>query len=170
MSFKPSAPKEPAPTASRCAPSREIEPNLAGTGLRIGIVMARFNRDIGEGLLSGCCQALGRMGVTPESITLATVPGALEIPLALQTMALSGHYDALVALGCVIRGETYHFEIVSNESARGVTDVQLATGVPIANGVLTTENDDQAIERMVQKGGEAAEAAVEMANLVKAVK
>ena len=148
----------------------EIEPNLVATGMRIGLVMSRFNEDIGEGLLSGCSAELLQLGVDAGDITLATVPGALEIPLALQTMALSGKYDALVALGCVIRGETYHFEIVSNESARGITDVQLATAVPIANAVLTTENDDQALVRMVQKGKEAAQAAIEMANLQKAIK
>jgi 6,7-dimethyl-8-ribityllumazine synthase len=92
------------------------------------------------------------------------------LPLALQAMAQSGRFDALVALGAVIRGETYHFEIVSNESARGITDVQLNTGIPIANAVLTTENDDQALVRMAQKGAEAAQAAIEMANLLKAVK
>jgi 6,7-dimethyl-8-ribityllumazine synthase len=149
---------------------RELEPNFAAGTLRVGIVMARFNREIGEGLLSGCKAELTKLGVADENVTLATVPGALEIPLVLQTMAQSGKFDALVALGAVIRGETYHFEIVSNESARGVTDVQLNTGIPIANGVLTTENDDQALVRMVQKGGEAAQAAVEMANLLKAVK
>ena len=106
----------------------------------------------------------------PTHVTIATVPGALEQPLVLQTMAQSGRFDALVALGCVIRGETYHFEVVSNESARGVTDVQLATGIPIANGILTTEDDDQALSRMDVKGSEAAEAAVEMANLLRAVK
>ena len=146
----------------------EIEPNLRGEGLRIGVVMARFNQQIGEGLLSGCRAELQRLNTS--LVTLTTVPGALEIPLALQAMAQSGRYDALIALGAVVRGETYHFEIVSNESARGITDVQLTTGVPIANGVLTTENDDQALVRMVQKGGEAAEAAVEMANLLKALK
>jgi 6,7-dimethyl-8-ribityllumazine synthase len=149
---------------------RELEPNFAAATLRVGIVMARFNRDIGEGLLSGCKAELTKLGVADENVTLATVPGALEIPLVLQTMAQSGKFDALVALGAVIRGETYHFEIVSNESARGVTDVQLNTGIPIANGVLTTENDDQALVRMVQKGGEAAQAAIEMANLLRAVK
>jgi 6,7-dimethyl-8-ribityllumazine synthase len=141
----------------------EIEPNLSGAGLAIGIVMARFNKDVGEGLLSGCAHELQRLGVT--DVTLASVPGALEIPLALQTMAQSGRFAALVALGCVIRGETYHFEIVSNESSRGVTDVQLTTGIPIANAVLTVENDDQAQVRMLQKGTEAAQCAVEMANL-----
>jgi 6,7-dimethyl-8-ribityllumazine synthase len=168
MSFTPNT-TSPTPSA-RCTDIREIEPNLAGVGLRIGIVMARFNRDVGEGLLSGCCQELRRLGVAPSAITLVSVPGALEIPLALQTMAQSGKYDALVALGCVIRGETYHFEIVSNESARGVTDVQLTTGIPIANAVLTVENDDQALVRMAQKGMEAAQCAVEMVNLLKAVK
>lgn len=166
MSF---TPNQSAPVhTGHCAEHREIEPNLAGAGLRVGIVMARFNKEVGEGLLSGCCHELGRLGV--GDITLATVPGALEIPLTLQTMAKSGKYDALVALGCVIRGETYHFEVVSNESARGVTDVQLNTGIPIANAVLTVENDAQAEVRMIQKGTEAAQCAVEMANLLKAVK
>ena len=155
---------------SRCQEVRELDPNLNGAGLRVGVVMARFNKDIGEGLLSGCCQELQRLGVAATAVTLATVPGALEVPLALQAMAQSGRFDALVALGAVIRGETYHFEIVSNESARGITDVQLNTGVPIANGILTTENDDQALVRMHQKGTEAAQAAIEMANLLRAVK
>ena len=149
---------------------REIEPNLAGKGLRIGIVQSRFNEDIGEGLRSGCLAELERLGVAGGDISCTTVPGALETPLALQAMAQSGRFDALVALGAVIRGETYHFEIVSNESARGITNVQLNTGIPIANAVLTTENDDQALVRMVQKGAEAAQAAIEMANLLKAVK
>ncbi|HTH95219.1 MAG TPA: 6,7-dimethyl-8-ribityllumazine synthase [Rhodocyclaceae bacterium] len=147
---------------------KELDQNLAGTGLRIGIVMSRFNPEVGEGLLGGAAEALKKYGVA--STVLTTVPGALEIPLTLQTMAQSGKFDALIALGCVIRGETYHFEVVSNESARGITDVQLTTGVPIANGVLTTENDEQAHVRMKQKGFEAAEAAIELANLLKAVK
>ena len=166
MSFKPNT-AAPAATG-KCADIREIEPDLAGAGLRIGIVMARFNKAIGEGLLSGCCQELRRLGVSDT--TLATVPGALELPLALQTMAQSGKFDALVALGCVVRGETYHFEIVANESARGVSEVQLGTGVPVANAVLTTETDGQAEVRMHQKGMEAAQCAVEMARLLKAVK
>ena len=149
---------------------RELEPSLAGRGLRIGIAQARFNENIGEGLRSGCLAELARLGVSDVDITYATVPGALELPLTLQAMAQSGRYDALVALGAVIRGETYHFEVVSNESARGITDVQLNCGVPIANAVLTTENDDQALVRMVQKGSEAAQAAIEMANLLKALK
>lgn len=149
---------------------REIEPNLNGSGLCVGIALSRFNEDIGEGLRSGCLNALEKMGVASTNITLVTVPGALELPLALQAMAQSGKYDALIALGAVIRGETYHFEIVSNESARGIIDVQLNTGIPIANAVLTTENDDQALARMLQKGAEAAQAAIEMANLLRAVK
>ena len=146
----------------------ECEPNLTGLGLRIGMVMSRFNNDVGEGLLSACADELQRLGVASTDMVIATVPGALELPLALQAMADSGRFDALVALGSVIRGETYHFEIVSNESARGITEVQLKTGVPIANAVLTTEDDDQALVRMAQKGKEAAQAAVEMANLLKA--
>jgi len=152
---------------TKCKNVREIEPNLTGTGLRIGVVMSRFNHDIGDGLLSACCQELGKLGVAGENVTLATVPGALELPLVLQSMAQSGKFDALVALGAVVRGETYHFEVVSNESARGITEAQLAMGVPIANGVLTVENDDQALVRMSVKGAEAAQAAVEMANLLK---
>jgi 6,7-dimethyl-8-ribityllumazine synthase len=169
MSFKPN-PGAAATPAGRCADVSEIEPSLDGAGLAIGVVMARFNREIGEGLLSGCCQELRRLGVAPAQITLCSVPGALEIPLVLQTMAQSGRYAALVAIGCVIRGETYHFEIVANESSRGITDVQRATGVPIANAVLTTENDDQALVRMHQKGVEAAQTAIEMANLLRAVR
>jgi 6,7-dimethyl-8-ribityllumazine synthase len=148
----------------------ELEPSLAGAGLRIGIVMSRFNQDVGEGLLGACTAELARLGVRPSDMLIATVPGALEIPLTLQTMAQSGRYDALVALGCVVRGETYHFEIVANESARGITEVQLETGVPIANGVLTTEDDDQALARMQQKGADAAQAAVEMAHLLRRLK
>ena len=152
-------------TTGRCADIREIEPNLAGSGLRVGIVMARFNRTIGEGLLSGCCQELGRLGVAET--TLVTVPGALEIPLVLQTLAddEENAYDALIALGAVVRGETYHFEVVSNDSCRAVMDVQLTTGVPIANGILTTEDDDQALARMHGKGADCARCAVEMARL-----
>jgi 6,7-dimethyl-8-ribityllumazine synthase len=149
---------------------REFEPNLVGRNLRVGVAQSRFNEDIGAGLCSGCLSELARLGVADSNVTFISVPGALELPLALQVMAQSGRFDALVALGAVIRGETYHFEIVANESARGILDVQLNTGVPIANAVLTTENDDQALVRMVQKGTEAAQAAIEMANLLKAVK
>ncbi len=147
----------------------ELLPNLAGHGLRVGLVMSRFNADVGEGLLSACADELKRLGVASADMAIMTVPGALEVPLALQAMANSGRFDALVALGSVIRGETYHFEIVSNESARGITEVQLKTGVPIANAILTTEDDDQALSRMAQKGREAAQAAVEMTHLLKSL-
>jgi 6,7-dimethyl-8-ribityllumazine synthase len=148
----------------------EIEPRLVGAGLRIGIVMSRFNPDIGEGLYSACIDELLRLGIAARDIISASVPGALEIPLVLQTMAQSGKFDGLIAIGSVIRGETYHFEIVSNESARGISDVQLKTGIPIANAILTTEDDDQALVRMALKGTEAAQAAVEMINLKKSLR
>jgi 6,7-dimethyl-8-ribityllumazine synthase len=145
----------------------ELEPDHRGEGLRIGIVMSRFNTDVSEGLLSSCTAVLLKQEVAAEDIRIVTVPGALEAPLALQKMAHSGEYDALIALGAVVRGETYHFEIVSNQSASGILTVQLDTGVPIANGILTTENDDQALARMMEKGAECAMAAIEMANLQK---
>jgi 6,7-dimethyl-8-ribityllumazine synthase len=135
-------------------------------GLRIGVVVARFNADIGEGLLASCTAALAKLGVRDTNIRIVYVPGALEVPLALQKLANTGHFDALIALGAVIRGETYHFEIVANESAAGIMSVQLDSGVPIANGILTTENDDQALARMSVKGAECAAAAVEMAQLL----
>ncbi|MDR0633479.1 MAG: 6,7-dimethyl-8-ribityllumazine synthase [Azoarcus sp.] len=145
------------------------EADLNGQGLRIGVVMSRFNREVGEGLLSACLDELIALGVSPELIRIATVPGALEIPLVLQRLARSGKFDALVALGAVIRGETYHFELVSNEAGAAITRVTLDSGLPIANGVLTTENDDQALARMREKGSDCARAAVEMANLQKAL-
>jgi len=144
----------------------EIETNLDGSELRIGIIMSRFNIDIGEGLLSACTAELKNLGVQETHMLLSTVPGALEIPIALQKMALSDQFDALIALGAVVRGDTYHFEVVSNESTSGVTAVQLDMGIPIANGILTTETSDQAIERMSQKGTDVARTAVEMANLL----
>lgn len=146
---------------------REFEPDHHGGGLRVGIVMSRFNTAVGEGLLSSCTATLLKSGVAAEDVRIVSVPGALEAPLALQKMAQSGSFDALIALGAVIRGETYHFEIVSNESCSGIASVQLETGVPIANGILTTENDDQALARMMEKGADCAIAAIEMANLLK---
>jgi len=145
----------------------EYDINLKGQGLRIGVVMSRFNPDIGEGLLSACIEELRTLGVNPASIRIATVPGALEIPLVLQRLARCGQFDALVALGAVIRGETYHFELVSNEMGAGISRVMLDSGLPIANGVLTTEDDDQALARMQEKGRDCARAAIEMANLLK---
>ena len=150
--------------------AQTLQPDHRGANLHIGIVVGRFNENIGEGLLASCKAALLNYGVSAQNITVISVPGALEIPLVLQTMALSDDYDALVALGAVIRGETYHFEIVSNESCAGITRVQLDTGVPIANGILTTEDDAQAIARVAQKGADCALAAVEMANLICKIK
>ena len=146
---------------------REIEINTDGRGMRIGIVLSRFNSEIGDGLLSACKTELVKLGVANEDITVATVPGALETPLVLHHMADSSQYDALIALGAIIRGETYHFEVVANESARGISEVQLNTGIPVANAVLTTEDDDQALARMSIKGAEAAAVAVEMVNRLK---
>lgn len=148
---------------------REIKKNLDGSGMQVGVVLSRFNSNIGDGLLEACKNELLKLGVASDAITIATVPGALETPLILQHMALSEKYDALIALGAIIRGETYHFEVVANESARGISEVQLNTGVPVANAVLTTEDDDQAVARMHIKGAEAAQVAVEMFNLVKAL-
>ena len=147
----------------------EYEPVLAGKGLTVGIVMSRFNQDICEGLLAACTNELKRLGVAEGDIEIATVPGALEIPLVLQTMAQSRRFDALVALGAVIRGDTYHFEVVSNDACRAVMEVQPDTGVPVANGILTCENDDQALARTQQKGSDCAQAAVEVANLLRAL-
>lgn len=144
----------------------KIAINLDGSGKKIGIVMSRFNSNIGEGLLNACYAELLRLGVAADNIRIATVAGALEVPLILQHMALSEQYDALIALGAVVRGETYHFEIVANESARGISEVQLNTGVPVANAILTTENDEQAMVRIDVKGAEAAQVAIEIANLV----
>ena len=145
----------------------KIEPDLEGKGLRIGIVVGRFNREVGEGLLAACTAALTKQGVRASDIRVVTVSGALEVPLALQKMANTGHFDALVALGAVIRGETYHFEVVSNESASGITTVALDTGVPVANGILTTNDEEQALQRVAQKGEDCALVAIEMANLMK---
>jgi len=147
----------------------EYKPDLNGAGLRIGIVVGRFNQDIGDGLLSACTQELGKLGVANRDIQVVTVPGALEIALALQKLASTGRFDALVALGAVIRGETYHFEVVSNESADGVMTVQLDTGLPIANGILTTDDEDQAEARMHEKGTDCARVVVEMANLMQEI-
>jgi 6,7-dimethyl-8-ribityllumazine synthase len=146
---------------------KEIEKNLNGKGMRIGIVQSRFNTVVCEGLLAACRAQLTQQDVNEDDITLATVPGALEIPLVLQQMAASKKFDALIALGAVIRGDTYHFEVVSNESARCVGDVQLHSGLPIANAILTTDTDEQAEERMSVKGAEAALVAIEMVNLLR---
>lgn len=140
--------------------------NHAGSGLRIGIVQSRFNENIVSRMTDACRAELIKLGVADTQIAVATVPGALEIPLALQAMAQSDRFDALIAIGAVIRGETYHFEVVSNESSRGVLDVSLQTGMPVANAILTTNDDAQAEARVVEKSVEAARVAVEMARLV----
>lgn len=144
-----------------------ITPEHNGTGLHIGIVQARFTNPIGVELVKACTDRLVKLGVNDNDITLATVPGALEVPLVLQSMARSEKFDALVAIGVVIRGETYHFELVSNEAAAGVSRISLEHQIPIANAILTTENDAQALARMYNKGSEAAVVAIEMANLLK---
>ena len=148
---------------------RRIAPSTDGTGRRVAIVVSRFNAEIGDGLLAGALRALAEAGVADDDILVVSVPGALETPLALQRLAQDGAYDALVALGAVVRGETYHFEIVSNESAAGVSSVMLAFGIPIGNGILTCETDAQALARMDTKGYEAAQAALELANLSDAI-
>jgi 6,7-dimethyl-8-ribityllumazine synthase len=139
---------------------------LVGEGLRIGIVRARFNDAITMALAKACLAELERLDVDESDIRHVSVPGALEIPVALRAMADSGDFDALIALGCVIRGETYHFELVCNESAAGVTRVALDHGVPVANAILTVENEAQAWARAEPKGHDAARVAVEMANLL----
>ncbi|MGE5338132.1 MAG: 6,7-dimethyl-8-ribityllumazine synthase [Gemmatimonadota bacterium] len=143
-----------------------IAPDMDGTGLRIGVVQARFNEWAGQALAQACLGELIALGVDEDDITHITVPGALEVPIALAKLADAGDFDALIAIGCVIRGETYHFEVVSNESARGVARVSLKRGVPIANAILTTEDEDQARVRAEEKGRDAARVAVEMANLM----
>jgi 6,7-dimethyl-8-ribityllumazine synthase len=139
---------------------------LDGSGLSIGIVQARFNESITDALANACIEELKAVGVPADRIEHVQVPGALEVPLALQALAERGGFDALVALGCVIRGETYHFELVANESAAGVSRVALDYQLPIANAILTTENLEQAIARQADKGRDAARVAVEMCNLL----
>ena len=143
--------------------------DLAGTGLRIGIVRARFNNLITAQLENACLEELAKLEVEPRDIVQHTVPGALEIALALRAMADSGEFDALIALGCVIRGETYHFELVANESGAGVTRVSLDHQIPIANAILTVDNEAQAWARAAEKGRDAARVAVEMANLLEEI-
>jgi 6,7-dimethyl-8-ribityllumazine synthase len=143
---------------------------LNGKGLRIGIVQARFNESITNTLLQACTNELAAMGVSDDDIVHVTVPGALEVPLALQALAQQEDppFQALIALGCIIRGETYHFELVANESGAGVTRVGLDHHIPIANAILTTEDEAQALARQHDKGRDAARVAVEMARLLEA--
>ena len=139
---------------------------LDGKKLHIGIVQARFNESITNSLAAACRAALLDLGVQEKHITHVLVPGALEVPVALQALAERDEFDALIALGCIIRGETYHFELVANESGAGVTRVSLDHGLPIANAILTVENLAQAQARQVEKGVDAARVAVEMALLM----
>ena len=145
--------------------ARAIQPRVDGAGRRVGVVLSRFNAEIGEGLLESALRGLREAGVRDEDVLVVRVPGALETPMALQRLAQSGDFDALVAIGAVIRGDTYHFDVVANESARGVSEVALEFGIPIGNGILTCDTDDQARARMTTKGSEAAQAALEIANL-----
>lgn len=142
-----------------------IEPNKDGSALRVGIVVARFNEWACNAMLEACLAQLKKLGVKEENITVVTVPGALEIPLALYQLYESTELEAMVAIGCVIRGETYHFELVANESSRGITDMIGAEAISIANCILTVENEEQAKARVVEKGTDAANVAVEMGNL-----
>jgi 6,7-dimethyl-8-ribityllumazine synthase len=147
---------------------RGLAPSLDGRGLRIGIVRARFNATLTDRLAEACLAELATLGVAADHVEHVSVPGALEVPLALQAMARRGDFDALVALGCVIRGETYHFELVCNESAAGVSRVALDHETPVANAILTVENEAQAWARAEDKGRDAARVAVEMARLLEA--
>ena len=139
---------------------------LRGEGLSIGIVRARFNDELTSALAQACIAELRALGVDVGDIRHVTVPGALEVPVALKALAETEDHDALVALGCIIRGETYHFELVANESGAGVTRVALDSGLPIANAILTVEDEAQAWARAEEKGRDAARVAVEMANLL----
>ena len=139
---------------------------LRGAGLKIGLVQSRFNAPLTGRLADTCKAELAALGVADADIRHVTVPGALEIAVALAALAGDGHHDALIALGCVVRGETYHFELVANESGAGVTRVSLDHGVPIANAILTVETEAQAWARVEDKARDAARAAVEMANLM----
>ncbi|MCZ4312615.1 6,7-dimethyl-8-ribityllumazine synthase [Comamonadaceae bacterium G21597-S1] len=139
---------------------------LNGKKLRIAIVQARFNETITNALAQACEDELRQLGVADDNMVRVQVPGALEVPVALQALAETAQYDALIALGCIIRGETYHFELVANESGAGVSRIALDYQLPVANAILTTENMEQAIARQTDKGRDAARVAVEMANLM----
>ncbi len=153
---------------------RYIEGNLRADGKKFGLVVSRFNSFISEKLLEGALDSLRRSGAVDDDIEVVRVPGSFEIPLIAKNLAASGKYDAVICLGAVIRGATPHFDVVVNEVSKGVAQVGLETGVPVMFGVLTTETIEQAIERAGtkagNKGGEVAVAAIEMANLIGALK
>jgi 6,7-dimethyl-8-ribityllumazine synthase len=142
---------------------------LDGSTLHIGIVQARFNPAITQALANACLSELHALKVNASHIHHVQVPGALEVPVALAAMAKTGEFDALIALGCIIRGETYHFELVANESGAAITRLALDHQLPIANAILTTDNEDQAIARQTDKGRDAARVAVEMGLLMKSL-
>lgn len=139
--------------------------NLDGQNLHIGIVQSRFSNEISMPITDTCIRQLKALNVADNNISVVTVPGALEIPIMLQNLALSNEFHALIAIGVIIRGETYHFDIVANESAAGITRVALDFNLPIINAILTTENEQQANDRVEIKAIEAAQAAIECANL-----
>lgn len=150
---------------------KQYEGNLVASGLKFGLVAARFNEFITNKLVGGSLDALRRHGVSEDDLEIVWVPGAFEIPLVAQKMALSKRYDAVICLGAVIRGATPHFDFVSSEVSKGIANVGLQTGVPIIFGVLTTDNIEQAIERAGTKAGnkgfDAAVTAIELVNLLK---
>ena len=146
-----------------------FQADLDSQGIRIGVVQARFNESVVTALRQACLAELSKLGVGDDDIFLCTVPGALEIPYTLEQLARTEQFDALIALGAVVRGETYHFEVVSNESAAGITRVSLDFAMPIANAILTVEDGEQAHSRTAEKGAEAARVAIEMANLTDSI-
>jgi 6,7-dimethyl-8-ribityllumazine synthase len=143
-----------------------VQGELVGEGLQVAIVRARFNDSVTAAIEQACVEELLRLQVEDRDITRVSVPGALEIPLALKALADAGEHDALIAIGCVIRGETYHFELVANESGAGVTRVALDHRIAMANAILTVDTLEQALARVQEKGADAARVAVEMANLL----
>ena len=143
--------------------------DMDGSALRIGLVQARFNPDITNALAQACKDELLALKVAAHNIQHIQVPGALEVPVAMQALAQTQQFDALIALGCIIRGETYHFELVANESGSAITQLALDHGLPIANAILTTENLPHAVARQTDKGRDAARVAVEMALLMKSL-
>jgi 6,7-dimethyl-8-ribityllumazine synthase len=143
--------------------------NMDGRNLHIGIVQARFNLEVTTALVQACLAELKKLKVPESNIHHVTVPGALEVPVALQALAQTQRFDALIALGCIVRGETYHFELVANESGLAITQLALDHGLPIANAILTTEDLPQAVARQTDKGRDAARVAVEMALLMQSL-
>lgn len=147
-----------------------VRKDIDGQATRVAIVQSRFNPEVGRLLLDNCLDELRLAGVSDDNIEIYTVPGALEIPLTLSELAKSARFDSLIALGCVIRGETYHYEVVCNESARAITEMQHYFRVPVANSILTTDNHMQAIKRAPHKGRDAARVALEMTAVIRQIK